>query len=202
MAVFDDTRLPEDVEIGAKGGPRWKTTVIDFSSGNEQRNQDWSEHRCEFDISYGISDIDDLQEVKAFFFARRGRARGFRFKDWSDYELVDEPIGVGDAVETEFQIIKTYESSGPHPYGRRITRPISNTIVVRINGVVKTLTTHYTIGAGGIITFTSPPASLAIVSVDCEFDVPCRFDTDKFDISMDAFEAGTVPSLVIIEVRE
>jgi uncharacterized protein (TIGR02217 family) len=202
MAVFDDVRLPEDVEVGAQGGPMFQTTIVALASGGEQRNQDWSEQRCEFDVGYGISTVDDLRAVLAFFYARRGRARGFRFRDWTDYQLTNEPIDVGDGVEDEFQIIKTYETSGPHSYGRRITRPVANTLLVYLDGVLKTLTTHYTLGAGGVITFTSPPGNAVVISVSCEFDVPVRFDTDKFNMTLEGFEAGVVPSLPVVELRE
>lgn len=197
-AVFDDVRLPVDIEVGATGGPEWKTTIVDFSSGSEQRNQDWSEHRCTFDIGYGISNIDDLRAVLAFHYARRGRARPFRFKDWTDFNLQDEPIATGNGVLTDFQIIKTYESSGPNPYGRRITRPVASTLVVKVNGVVTTVT----LNALGMIHFSSPPANLSTITVTCEFDIPCRFDSDKLAINLEAFNAGSVANIIIQEVRE
>lgn len=199
--AFDDTRLPVDVEVGAHGGPMFQTTIVSLSSGGEQRNQDWSEQRCEFNVGYGISTVDDLREVMAFFYARRGRARGFRFRDWTDYQLTNEPIDTGDGIETDFQIIKTYESSGPFSYGRRITRPVANTLEVYLDGVLQA-GSAYDLLTGGIISFDTPPGNGVVISVTCEFDVPVRFDTDKFDLTLEAFEAGVVQNLQIVELRE
>lgn len=95
---FHETRLPEHVEAGAKGGPEFNTTVIEMTSGREQRVKRWALPRYSWDLSYGIMDQEDYNAVMAFFMARRGRAFGFRFKDWSDYRGTSEAIGTGDAV--------------------------------------------------------------------------------------------------------
>jgi uncharacterized protein (TIGR02217 family) len=201
--AFDDTRLPVDVEVGAKGGPNFKTTTIDLASGREQQNSDWSEFRLEADVGYGISKLEDLQAVRAFFIARRGKGRYFRFRDWQDYTLEDEPIGEGDGATTAFQIIKTYEPGASVPYTRRITRPVGSTVQVFVDGVLKTLTTHYTLNADtGVITFLSAPANATVITVTCEFDVPVRFNTDKCELTIEGFQAGVIPSLPIIERRE
>lgn len=202
MAVFDDVRLPEDVEIGARGGPKFQTTVTSLASGAEQRNQDWSEQRCEFDIGYGIQSLELFDEVRAFFYGRRGRARGFRFKDWSDYTLTDETIATGTGAQTVFPIIKTYEGSGPHSYGRRITRPVATGLVVKVNSIVQATPAAYTLGAGGILTFVAAPGNGLLIKVTCDFDVPSRFDIDKFDLTIEAFEAGVLQSLPVVELRE
>lgn len=200
--TFHDERLPVDIEIGARGGPSFQTTCIILNGGGEQRNQDWQEFRCKFDISYGIDSLDNLDEAYEFFIARRGRAHAFRFKDWKDYALDQELIGIGDGLTDTYQIIKTYEPSG-QPYTRRITRPIAATTEVYVAGVLKTVTTDYTLDDDtGVITFTSDVANGAHVTVTCEFDVPCRFDTDEFVLTHEAFEAGNIQSLMLMEVRE
>lgn len=197
--AFHDVRLPEDVEIGARGGPKFQTTVTSLSSGSEQRNQDWSQQRCEYDISYGIQSLEDFNAVRDFFYARRGRFHGFRFKDWADYTLNDEVLGTGDGTEDLYQIVKNYEASGPLPYSRRITRPITNTLVVTLDNVE---TSAYTMDALGVINFTSNVGMGVVVRVSGEFDVPVRFDTDKYELTIEAFEAGVLPSLLLLELRE
>jgi len=54
----------------------------------------------------------------------------------------------------------------------------------------------------GIVTFDAAPSALTTVSAGFEFDVPARFDMDYLSVSIDAFEAGAVPSISVIEVRE
>lgn len=203
MAVpFDNVRLPVDVEVGAHGGPSFLTTIVTFSSGAEQRNADWQNVRHTFDVGYGIGNISDFADVRAFFFARRGKWRAFRFKHWDDFNCDAEIIGLGDGVENDFQIIKNYELSGPFPYVRNITRPVSGTVQVFKDGVLQ-LSGYTLTGTGSSnVHFTAAPALDVVITVTCEFDIPVRFDVDQFDFTFEGFDAGNVSGLSIIEVRE
>lgn len=206
--AFHETRLPEDVERGAEGGPAFNTTILALNSGFEQRNQNWEAARGRWNIGYGIQTKSAFDLVKAFFYARRGRFHGFRFKDWSDYEIGDssdsstrQTIGVGDASNDTFQIYKRY-SDGGEDYDRTITKPVNGTLLVYLDGVLQTETTNYTVDyTTGIITFTSPPGGSVVVAVICEFDVPVRFDTDNFGITLATFDAGSIPDLPVVELR-
>jgi uncharacterized protein (TIGR02217 family) len=199
MASFDDVRLPDDIEQGAVGGPNFQTTVIAMSSGNEQRNQDWAQSRCEWNVAYGIQEKVEYQALHAFFFARRGRSRGFRFKDWADFEFA-ENIGVGDDTVQDFQLVKNYELGGPHPYVRKLTRPVALALKIYFDDVLQT--GGWSLTAGGIIHFATAPAAAVVVSAVGEYDVPVRFDTDKFDLNLTWIQAGAVPSLSVVELRE
>lgn len=205
--AFHDVRLPDEVERGAMGGPSFKTTVLGMSSGHEQRNLDWSEHRHRWDVAYGIETKSGYSSVKAFYNARRGRGHGFRFKDWGDYQVgssvgpVIETIGVGTGAQTAFQITKTYEASGPDPYIRRITRPVSGTVRVFKDAVEQFA--GFTVNVStGVITFSVAPGAAVVIGVICEFDVPVRFDTDQFNLELTWEEAGSIGSLPICELRE
>lgn len=201
MTAFHDVRLPEDVERGAKGGPRFQTSVIAFSNGGEQRNIDWAKARARFDIGYGIDGRSEFERIISFFRARRGRAYGFRFKDWSDYNATDEALGVGDGANAAFQLLKTYEPSGPLAYVRKITRPVAASIAIKVSGVTSTF---WTLGALGVITFTGGhiPALAAPVTATYEFDIPVRFDIDEFDLTLEMYLAGEIESIPVIELRE
>jgi uncharacterized protein (TIGR02217 family) len=196
--AFHDVRLPDEVEQGATGGPTFQTSVLAMSSGQEQRNIDWAETRHEWDISYGVDSTETFVAVRQFFFARRGMAHYFRFKDWSDYQLVLETIGVGDGTNVNFQLIKTYEADGPAPYIRRITRPVTGTVQLFVDGVA----TGYTDLGLGLCQLPAAPAAGQLVTANAEFDIPMRFNVDKFQLALDQPGAGAVGSLPIIEVRE
>lgn len=200
--AFDDVRLPVDIEVGAHGGPAFLTTVVTFSNGAEQRNADWQMVRHTFDVGYGIGNYSDFVTVRAFFFARRGKWRAFRFKHWDDYNCDAEIIGTGNGVLTDFQIIKNYELSGPFPYVRNITRPVSGTVQVFKNGVLQ-LAGYTLTGTGSSnVHFAVAPALGVVITVTCEFDIPVRFDVDSFDFTIEGFNAGSLSGLSIIEVRE
>jgi uncharacterized protein (TIGR02217 family) len=200
--AFDEVRLPECIEANAVGGPQFKTTIIELSSGFEKRNIDWSETRGEWDISYGVKTKENFNDVVRFFYARRGMARGFRFKDWSDFELEKQAIGIGDGNNADFQIFKRY-SSGGVDYDRELNKIVAGTAQVFINNVLQDPNEYDLDLNTGLITFTSasePPPG-AVVAVACEFDVPVRFNTDKLNVTMKMVELGSIPQLSVVEVK-
>lgn len=210
MTDFHDVRLPEDIEQNAEGGPNFHTSIVVLGSGKEKRNVDWAQQRCEFDIAYGIQSREDLIQVRNFFYARFGSAYGFRFKDWSDYQIVDsdtldiedltpQAIGEGDGLIKDFQIFKRYTSGG-HYYDRIIKKPVDGTVHVYVNG--SEVFSGFSVDHDtGIISFVDAPADGAVISVHAEFDVPVRFENDKFSITLAMFAAGNIPSINLIETK-
>lgn len=196
---FDIIRLPEEVEQGAQGGPQFQTSIVELSSGNEQRNEDWANPKQSWDVGYGVQGPDDFNAVRDFFFARRGRSRGFLFKDWSDFSATGVPLGTGDGVRKTFLLTKTYEVSGPDPFVRRITRPVLSTLVVYLNGVP---TAAFTTGDGGWVRFTSAPGIGVAITADFQFDVPVRFEVDTFPLTLDWQQAAEIGGLSLKEVRD
>jgi len=201
-------RLPVDIEQGAEGGPGFKTSILTLASGGERRNIEWSRVRGEWDISYGIQSKADIDDVKAFFYARRANGYGFLFKDWSDCEIgavgSAQIIGTGTGALATFQIVKVYEP-GTYEYSRLILRPVTGTLLVYVNAVLKTETTHYTVDyTTGIITFTGGniPANGLTVAVICEFDIPVRFVQEKLVIRVTWEDAMEVPSIPVIELKD
>lgn len=202
MSFIETPRFPDDIAYGSSGGPEFKTFIFEGQSGIEQRHQAWARHRHRYDVSYDIRDKDSMDTVRAFFYNVKGRATGFRFKDWSDYELTDENIGTGDGAETVFPITKTY-TSGASTYVRRIFKPIASGLVVKVDGVTQTLTTDYTVNTTtGVITFTGggTPGSGLAVTVTCEFDVPVRFDTDQLAAAHDGWLQESWGSIPLVEI--
>lgn len=197
--MFDDVRLPEDVERGATGGPRFQTSVTILATGAEQRNVDWSTQRARWELAYGIQKKTDFDDVIAFFYARQGRARGFRFKDWSDFEAVNQNLGTGTGALATFQLVKKYTSVVT--YTRKITRPVNGTVTIYKDAVaqVSGFSINY---ATGLVTFSSIPGIGEVITADFEFDVPVRFDTDELQIRLETFEAAAIESLPVVELRE
>jgi uncharacterized protein (TIGR02217 family) len=210
MITIDAVQIDEDVERGAEGGPEFSTIIVTAASGTEYADQRWSHPRRKWNIAYGIQSNADLQSIVAFFKARAGRARGFLFKDWMDYTLTDENIGTGDSADAgatgtaAFQITKLYTDT-VNPYTRNITRPNATGLVVKVAGVTQTVTTDYTVDTTtGIITFQpgSIPTTGQAITVTGEFFVPVRFDTDFLEISAEWAQAGSLPDIDIIELKE
>lgn len=200
-AFVESPRFPEDIAYGAVGGPLYSTDVIATYGGQEQRNVNWTNPKASWNVAQGVKDATQLATLIAFFRAREGRAVGFRFKDWSDYQVTAGNIGAGNASEDEFQLRKQY-ISGATTKNRTITKPVSGTVSIYVNGVLQTVTTHYTVNyATGLVTFVSPPGNGLAVTATFQFDVPVRFDTDKMDVSLDNFSIGSWANIPIVEIR-
>src|SRR5262245_9136307 len=142
--TIDEIQLDPKYSWGARGGPGFKTTVTETRAGKEQRNQDWSKARGRWDISHTVKSSTDFAALLTFFYGRRGRARGFRFKDFMDYTGADQAIGTGDGVTTTFQLVKVYADS-VNSYTRTIYKPVASTDVIKVAGVTKTRGVDYTI---------------------------------------------------------
>ena len=206
--AFHEIRFPDNISRGARGGPERRTQIVELASGDEERNASWSNSRRRYDAAYGIRRADDLAAVVAFFEARNGRLYGFRWKDWGDYKsclpsgtpaATDQAIGIGDGATIIFQLVKAY-TSGAQTWTRTITKPVTETVTVALDGIaqasgwsVDTIT--------GLVIFATAPASGAIVTAGFEFDVPVRFDTDRLDVTHDLERLGSITSIPLIEVR-
>ncbi|TPL40702.1 DUF2460 domain-containing protein [Mesorhizobium sp. B2-4-6] len=177
--------LSERVAYGFKGGPRFSTAKSSAVNQQERRKQNQTKARHYFAWTQQNADDDLIAELRAFWYDMRGDFRTWLLKDWTDYLLVGEEIGIGDGINAAFQITKTY-TAGFNPYVRVIRYLKAGTLVVRVDGVVKTLTTHYTVSETGLITFTGGniPAADKVVDVDGEFYVLVRFEGDAFEPSI------------------
>lgn len=205
--AFHDVRFPEEISYGSKGGPRFKTTILTLASGIERRNQDWSTVRAEYDVSHGIKDETQMADLRDFFYGRRGAAHSFRFKDWGDYKIENQVIGVGDGTNRVFQIIKSYDVD-ENQYDRIIDKPAPGTLLgVLSGGVIMTEGLNFAIDySTGILTFSnndsSRPANGAeILIVELQFDVHARFDTDAFDPAHDFWTYQSWESIPIVEIK-
>jgi len=208
VQAFDDISFPLDIGRRAQVAPVFSTRVIESISGHEQRSTEWADARMSFDAGPGVRSETDIATLIAFFRARRGAARGFRFKDPFDNvsgqfgtepSPTDQPLAVGDGVRSQFRLVKHYGDEGEFQE-RFITRPVEETIRVALGGVEQ-LTGWGHIG-GGIIAFDNAPAAGTPVTAGFAFDVPVRFAEDRLEIDRETFAAGMVPSVPLVEIRE
>lgn len=199
MPTFHEVQFPPKIAYGASGGPEFSTSITTTQAGFEQRNINWLKSRGRWDVSTGIKNKADMDAVIAFFRARFGKAYGFRFKDWSDYQAVGQNIGTGDNVLTAFQLTKTYVS-GSNIYVREIKKPVTSTVTIYLNSVLQV--SGYTIDHDtGIVTFSVAPGVGVLVTADYDFDVPVRFDTDMLAVRIDGPAQYLWDSIPIVETR-
>lgn len=207
--AFDNVSFPLDIALNSVAGPEFSTEVTETAGGWEKRNQNWSGARLRFNVATGVRTVQDYEELLAFFYGRAGRARAFRFRDWSDFKscgvlatpaATDQVLGTGDGAVQFYQLLKSYVS-GPVTHRRKITRPVSGTVTVALGGINQP--TGWTVDVNtGLITFAVPPAAGIAVSAGFQYDVPSRFDIDRLEPIHLFREAVQLPELPVVEVRE
>ena len=133
---FLEIQFPPAISYGASGGPGYSTDVVSLNSGAEQRNSNWSASRAVYDASHGVKSQTDMDALIAFFRVCKGKAQGFRFKDWADFQTTQSTglldAGVGTGLPT-YQCNKKYLSGSNYEI-RTITKPVANTTAVLRGG--------------------------------------------------------------------
>jgi uncharacterized protein (TIGR02217 family) len=199
MTSFHEVQFPPDIAYGAAGGPGYSTSVVTTVAGYEKRNANWAAARGRWNVAQGLKNREQVANLIAFFRARKGRAYGFRFKDWTDFAALAQLIGTGDGATKSFPLIKRYVSGGISET-RTITKPVAGTVKIYVNGVLKTSGVAVDTTTG-TVTFSSAPANGAVITADFEFDVPVRFDTDQMDITIETYDLGRWGQIPIVEIR-
>jgi len=100
MAFIESPRLLERVRLGYEAGPEFNTQVVTMDNGKEKRNQQWVNPRRRYSVPYSNITPAQYLEILAAFYAARGKANGFRFKDWLDYTATLESLGTTPAAST------------------------------------------------------------------------------------------------------
>jgi uncharacterized protein (TIGR02217 family) len=213
FSSFHDVLFPVPVSFGATGGPEHATEIVRMTSGAEKRNARFSASRRRYDAGTGLTSLDDLHEVMAFFEARRGKLHAFRFRDPFDMKScrpgenpgpIDQRIGTDDGIRASFPLLKVY-GAGEDACLRPITKPVAGSVMVAIGGLPRVEGSDYSVDAlSGLLTFSPsaiPPAGAA-VTAGFLFDVPVRFDTDRIAASLSTFSAGRIPAIPLVEVAQ
>lgn len=209
---FHEVRFPTTISRGAQGGPERRTDVVVLGSGFEERNSRWAASRRRYNAGYGVTNLDALHTVIAFFEERRGRLYGFRWKDHVDFKScapsatptsTDQQIGMGDGTTNTFQLSKTYGGTLA-PWQRDIKKPVAGTVQIAVNGQHAAEGSAFSVDATtGSITFQAgyTPVANEAITAGFEFDVPVRFDADTLEVNLTGFSAGAIPNIPLVEVR-
>lgn len=165
--------------------PLWSTKVDTAVNGTERRRALWSYPVWKFKVQHQFLRADattqELQRLFNFFNMKGGSYQGFFFYDRADNTVTNQQIGVGNGSATQFQLTRTI-TFGTTTFTEPV-RGVSGTPTLTVGGAAKTYGTDYTIGALGVVTFTTAPGSGQAIVWSGNFFFLCRFGDDEIDAS-------------------
>lgn len=219
--AFWETEFPRAMDFNVTGGDGFSTTVNKGFGGGEGRNRNWTKSLSIFNVAFKAKDIDYIEKVRNFFLNVGGQWDGFRFWWPLDYKLENQIIATATGVANPtFQLVKTYTASD-RTYVRTVTKPImsdvkdfegnamTDTIILRDNGVTKTLSTDYDVDSTtGEIACHFTPLAGHLITVDGQFHIPVRFNVDDMSaaqiIESDVYGGNPLTSwtgIALLEIR-
>lgn len=222
---FLDVYLPERLQgYPWTSSPRFSTTITSVSNGSEHRNRNWKHPLHRFQAPESIRCHDDVEELRAHWWVMAGPFHSFAMRDPLDFASrplkkanlapaifpTDVTLGVGDGVETQFQLKKTYQRAA-FSFDRKITLPVVDSVVVALNAL-DPATANPALPGGpytwevdretGLVTFDHPITTNVIVTAGFLFDVRARFEADdSFDQIVQAYQVDGFADLAFVEVR-
>jgi len=214
--TFYNAVLPGFISQGSEAAPLSLVDIARGPTGYEQRKSKRSRRLRRFNLVKNIRNINDIYDVLQLFEVMNGPEHSFAVKNELDFKscapgntptMLDASIGTGDGTNPVFQLKKQYKvrqvDNTVIAVDRTIYLPVSGTVLIAVDGVLKTEATDYTINyATGALTFLAghAPANLKLVTAGFEFNEKVRFDTNDLSQVMEFFKVGSASSIPLIEV--
>lgn len=160
----------------------FKTKIKEAVSGKESRMTYQVYPRFLFELQYEFLRHNltpsELKSISGLFAQMYGNYDTFLYTDPVYNTVTDEPFGTGDGSTTAFQLVATFQNTGG-PGLAEIIQNLNGTPVIKKAGVTQTTPANYSIGATGLVTFTSAPGSGQALTWSGSFYYRCRFDDDS-----------------------
>lgn len=227
MARFIDEYISSRV-VGypVQVGPRFSTQITAVDSGDEQANRRWQHPLRTINIPEGVRDHETFEDLKDHWFIMGGPAHTFPWRDPTDFASVrldtineaptiaidDQPLGTGDGLTREFQLVKRYQV-GANTYDRNIEFPVASSVIIGIAEPGSPLSVvaledfspaiTFTVSRpGGIVTFSSAPPAGCTLTAGFLFDIQVRYESDDtFAGIMRTFGVSGFADIPLMEVR-
>lgn len=170
--------------------PKWDTVVQQSVSGKETRLARQTYPRWSWDLVYNVlrsaSAYTELQQLAGFFNARQGKFDTFLYQDADDNCVTGQQVATGDGITTHFQLIRSFGG-----FVEPMLAPdLAAVFNVYIGGVLQNSGVATTVWGGGnsqgpgVLLFTTPPASGAVITADFSYYFPVRMSADSISFSM------------------
>lgn len=125
---------------------------------------------------------DELRTLGGFFLRQQGAFNTWLFTDPTDDTVTNQYLGSGDGITTAFHLVRTF---GAGMFSEYLTQP--QTIVgIYINGVSQPNASvsgppNWTLGAGGLITFSPAPSAGTTITATFTYSFPVHFMADELE---------------------
>lgn len=194
--AFIEARLLDRVSYGFQIGPQFLVNIKSLVNGNEKRQKKWDLFKWRGVAPYSRIRPVDHQALLGAFLSAGGPTDGFRVKNWMDWKVVNQAIGVAPSGSTPVQLIRTYDLFGGITYTRTVRKPVAGTVVMRQAGIVKAGTFST---STGLFTPTTAWTPGDLLEADFEYDIPMRFVSEYLPFTEEEWEART-GEIELIEV--
>lgn len=182
----------------------WDTNVQAAISGKETRysRETFPRYKWTLDINALRSSVSlpEFQAIMGFFNLRQGQFDSFLYTDADDNQVTGQQVGTGDGVTTIFQMVRSFGG---------FTEPVlgpTNDSFLRVfdNGsnVTGTSSLQYWGSANpGQLTLASAPAVGHAVTVNMNYNWPCRMATDSLDFVLSYKQLYKLKKLTFISLK-
>ena len=187
--------------------PTFQTRIQRAVSGRELRALDYPYPLWQFTLVFAFlrdnpaAGFDELRTLMGFYLACQGAYGTFLFQDPSDYQVIGQYLGTGDSSVAAFQLQRTM---GKALIGGGYAEPIAapNLITaVYFDGITQN-PSGYNIDPGtGLLTFTTPPGTGLVITVDFSYWFRCRFVDDSYGFENFMYRLWQLKKLTFISVR-
>lgn len=145
--ILNEARWDDNVRQWlATGGPGYSTSIVSVQSGDEQRAANWVNSRGRYNVGDRNVPMFKYQELLSFFHRVKGRAIGFRLRDWTDFQdngrgVLGAGIGTG-AISYQMNKLRAITNVAgvtlqkiTRPVGSTFSSTLGNTIDIFVNGM-------------------------------------------------------------------
>jgi uncharacterized protein (TIGR02217 family) len=195
MTFYEVTLDP--LQNNIKGGPSYTTLKHTGPSHEETRMSLSSRAFRKYTIDLDPKNTSQMYAIYNFYVAMQGSLHSFRFTDFKDYLLTNEPQTL--TTGTSLSLIKTYSGIGATEI-RPIQKPQAGTITLQRNAVTFPSSGNWSIdNTTGIITFVTSQIG-STITASGEFDTPVRFDLDEMMSEWTDLDIFAWKSVALIEI--
>jgi uncharacterized protein (TIGR02217 family) len=144
--------------------------------------------------------FDELRILYSLYLLCYGAYGTFLFSDPTDNQRVGQYVGTGNSNTATFELLASY-GSGPAFYDQ--VRAPQTVSAVYLNGITQNPVT-YSVASGlnstGTLTFSTPPATGAVITADFSFYFRCRFVDDALSFENFLYQLWSLKALKFLSV--